>query len=153
MKSFTLPAFAPKHFTPDEFDHPEKVSIELIGHLDLLREALGSPIVVTSDYREGAKAPSGEPSFHALGWALDIASPGISCVSLFLEAEKLCTSSGGICFGGIGLYPDWSRPGIHIDLGPKGRRWCQYAGTYRPLTRYTLRRVMEIERGRGLDLA
>lgn len=31
--------------------------------------------------------------------------------------------------GGIGIYPDWRTPGVHLDCGPR-RRWAQVQGKY-----------------------
>lgn len=139
---------SPRWFKPEEFDHPELLSTTLLAKLDQFRDALGAPVVITSDVRPGAKAPSGELSMHHFGWAVDCHSPGMSCVDLYLAAEKFRTAAGS-GFGGIGLYPQWARPGCHLDVGESGRRWVFHNGTYRPLTAESIRRVMEIERGRG----
>ena len=125
-----------KFFKPSEFKHPEKMEPLLIYSLDKLRKQAGSPIIVNSDYREG---DSGQ---HGQGKAVDIVISGMSVVDQFLLAEK------SRMFSGIGIYPFWNRPGLHLDirelpLGEPAARWAQNAaGIYVGLDMKFLRSVM-----------
>lgn len=124
-----------KHFKPSEFTRPEKMSALLIYSLDKLRKQAGSPIIVNSDYREG---DSGQ---HGQGKAVDIVISGMNVVDQFLLAEK------SRMFSGIGLYPFWNRPGIHVDvrelqLGEPAARWLRNAaGFYVAITQKQLRNL------------
>ena len=60
-----------KHFTPDEFAHPEKMGYEGMKWLDMLREQAGVPIVITSSYRTpehnaSMRPPGAKNSAHCL---------------------------------------------------------------------------------------
>lgn len=43
-----------KHFTPNEFRHPEKIGYEFMLWIDKVREKAGVPMVPTSDWRSDA---------------------------------------------------------------------------------------------------
>lgn len=117
-----------RHFKRSEFSHPDKLDPLLIYSLDALRVAAGKPIIVNNDYR------AGDPGQHGLGRAADIVIVGLSVVDQFLIAEKTRL------FSGIGIYPHWNRPGIHVDIRTlqphePGARWARdIAGNYVALT-------------------
>ena len=117
-----------RHFKPSEFSHPDNLDPLLIYSLDALRVAAGKPIIINNDYR------AGDPGQHGLGRAADIVIVGLSVVDQFLIAEKTRL------FSGIGIYPHWNRPGIHVDIRTlqphePGARWARdIAGNYVALT-------------------
>ena len=112
-----------KHFKPSEFDHPNKMNPYLIRRLDQFREMIGKPIIIHSDYRPG---DSGQ---HGLGNAVDIHVKGMNVVDQYLLAEKT-----GL-FNGIGVYPNWNNPGLHLDVrkGSPARWGCWQVPIYVPL--------------------
>lgn len=102
------------HFKPtDNWGNIERVNPALIYALEAFRKFVNCPIILNNAYRAGDK---GE---HGKGNAADIVVAGLHVVDQFLAAEK----SGLFC--GIGIYPYWNRPGIHVDLGGRGRRWAR----------------------------
>ena len=117
-----------RFFKPSEFQYPDKVDPLLIYSLDALRAAAGRPITINSDYRPGDKGQ------HGTGRAVDIVIRGLHVVDQFLLAEKTRL------FAGIGIYPHWNTPGIHVDIRPlqpheQGARWARDKdGKYVPLT-------------------
>ena len=72
---------------------------------------IDKPIIIHSSYREG------DPRYHGKGEAVDIHIKGIS----LLCAYALANESG--LFGGIGVYPKWNNPGLHLDMRPERARW------------------------------
>ena len=110
----------------DNWGDPAKMDSFLLMFLDEFREAVGSPLIVTSGYR------GGDPAQHGLGRAVDVVAPewGGSLFDLYLMAERFN-------FSGIGIYRDWlyngkKLGGLHLDtrliLGSnnaelKGARW------------------------------
>jgi len=123
------------HFRPSEkWGDWRKVAARLIYCLDLLRTAAGRPIIVHCAYEtEGHTAGS----YHYLGMAADIHIVGLHVVDQFLLASRLPD------FGGIGAYPYWAAPGIHVDIGQPGRRWARDAnGTYVPMNWEFIRSLM-----------
>lgn len=109
-----------RFFKPSEFKHPDKLDPLLIYSLDALRAAAGKPITINSDYRDG------DPGQHGFGRAVDIVIHGLSVVDQFLIAEKTRL------FSGIGIYPFWNQPGIHVDIRPlqpqePAARWARNA--------------------------
>ena len=117
-----------RFFKPSEFQHPEQLDPLLIYSIDALRDAAGRSIKINSDYRPG------DPGQHGLGRAVDIVISGLHVVDQFLLAEKTRL------FAGIGIYPHWNRPGIHVDIRTlqphePGARWARdIAGNYVALT-------------------
>ncbi len=143
-----------EHFQPHEFDArglpgsgEDSFSIELAGKLDRFHEALSEhtgDAVAIIIHANGGYAVKGHSknSKHYTGCAADLhaihrksRSP-VSVIDQFLVAEKL------ECFGGIGLYPQWRHPGLHLDIGRKGRRWVSADGQYLGLHEETLKRCM-----------
>ena len=117
-----------RYFKRSEFQHADKLDPLLIYSLDALRHAAGKSIKINSDYRDG------DPGQHGQGKAADIVISGLSVVDQFLLAEKTRL------FSGIGIYPFWNMPGIHVDIRElrpheQGARWARdAAGIYVPLT-------------------
>jgi hypothetical protein len=96
-----------KWFTPAEFGRDyNKVEFDLVVMLDRLRTLIGAPITI-----KGAFATTGhsKKSQHYLGRAADINIKGVSLLDAFNAAVK-------IGFTGIGVYPFWRTPGLHVDI-------------------------------------
>jgi hypothetical protein len=102
-----------KHFKKDskidKWGDPSKMDAFLLMFLDDFREALGTPLIVTSGYRKGDAAQ------HGLGKAVDVVAPKWegSLFDLYLMSERFG-------FSGIGLYRDWFYEGkkiggLHLD--------------------------------------
>lgn len=100
-----------EYFKPSEFNQPNKMEYHFINRLDQFRKMIGKPIIIHSSYREG------DPRYHGRGEAVDIHIKGIS----LLCAYTLANESG--LFGGIGVYPKWNNPGLHLDMRPERTRW------------------------------
>ena len=113
-----------KFFKPSEFVSPGLMNPELIYALDALRAKVGARFNVHSSYR------AGDEGTHGKGLAVDGHFVGVSLIDQFLAAEK------SLLFGGIGLYPYWNNPGIHLDVRKNtkekgGARWGRNAaGVY-----------------------
>ncbi len=83
---------------------------ELLRRLQLLREALGRPVIINSGYRNPAhnKAVGGSPnSYHLRGMAADIQVPGVSPQAL----DRAAAQAG---FRGIITYATF----VHVDIRP-----------------------------------
>lgn len=95
---------------------------ELIRKLLALRIATNRKIYIHSGYRKGDRGMHGKKK------AFDIHIDGMSIFDQYIAAEK-------IGFGGIGVYPYWNNPGLHIDVRKDHKRWgrdCR--GNYVALT-------------------
>jgi hypothetical protein len=93
----------------------------LVYSLDALREFVGRPIIINCAYR-----PKDKGSTHPAGDAADIVITGLAVVDQFLLAERTRL------FAGIGVYPYWNRPGLHVDVrqlrpNQHGPRWGRNA--------------------------
>lgn len=96
------------HFRRDEFrDDPFKLDRALIQKLRNARIEAGKPFHIHCAWAAGAgHAPN---SRHYMGEACDLNIVGMSLV----EQVKLAYKHG---FTGIGAYPGWHEPGIHVDV-------------------------------------
>ena len=112
-----------KYFKPSEFNKPERMNFSLIMFLEVFRELCGKPVIIHSSFREG---DSGQ---HGLGNAVDIHVKEMNVVDQYLLAEKT-----GL-FNGIGVYPNWNNPGLHLDVrkGSPARWGCWQVPIYVPL--------------------
>lgn len=96
------------------------ISLELIDSLELLREQIGHPLIVSSGFRcnnYNTKVGGAPSSQHTQGVAADIILPeGIAIADFLTAAEKI----RAFRHGGIGVYPNW----LHLDTRQSGKvRW------------------------------
>ena len=115
------------NFRPAEFacrGEPGKgsirIAVPMLDKLQMLRIAMGRPMVVTSGYRStgyNATLPGAAPnSTHLQGIAADIS------MGNFLGDElRFYQQARQIGFTGFGFYPEYRNIFMHLDLGPP--RW------------------------------
>jgi uncharacterized protein YcbK (DUF882 family) len=121
------------NFTLQEFnskcgrDIPNNVLpniLQLAKNLQVLRDAVGKSITITSGYRSpqhNKKIGGAKDSQHVKGMAADIKVAGMTPKEVALVIEGLI-ESGKMKQGGIGIYPSW----VHYDIffgGKNKRRW------------------------------
>lgn len=115
-----------EHFDEREFlchcgcgGGPGRIHPNLVIGLEMLRDLVHLPIVLTCAYRCPAHnaAVGGVPnSYHVQGFAADIHVEGLTPYELAGQAARV-----PLFFqGGIGIYP--KRGFVHLDVGRK-RRW------------------------------
>lgn len=112
-----------KHFKVKEFackDGSKVVFIDkyLVDILDILREKIGKPVIITSGYRTpewNEKCEGAKYSYHMRGMAADIRVEGMSAKQI---ANKLNAIIPEEC--GIIVYKSW----VHFDVrnGKKYRK-------------------------------
>jgi uncharacterized protein YcbK (DUF882 family) len=94
---------------------------ELAKNLQVLRDAVGKSISITSGYRSpehNAKIKGAKNSQHIKGAAADIKIQGMTPKEVVLVIEGLI-ESGKMKQGGIGIYPSW----VHYDIRGTKSRW------------------------------
>ena len=118
------------NFTLQEFnskcgrDIPNNVLpniIQLAKNLQVLRDAVGKSITITSGYRSpqhNKKIGGAKDSQHVKGMAADIKVAGMTPKEVALVIEGLI-ESGKMKQGGIGIYPSW----VHYDIRGTKARW------------------------------
>jgi uncharacterized protein YcbK (DUF882 family) len=118
------------NFTIQEFnskcgrDIPNNVLpniIQLAKNLQVLRDAVGKSISITSGYRSpqhNKKIGGAKDSQHVKGMAADIKVAGMTPKEVALVIEGLI-ESGKMKQGGIGIYASW----IHYDICGTKARW------------------------------
>lgn len=115
------------HFSPKEnWGDPQKMSFVLIRMLDEMRERSGSPIIIHEGYATSGHSPN---SYHYQGRAVDFHIQEMDLLDQYLWAERLE-------FRGIGVYPYWNNPGLHVDIrAGKKAAWARTKdGVYVSLT-------------------
>jgi len=118
------------HFTAEEFSYPELLDETLLIQLDSMRDSRDDIIItINCDYRLNDKG------FHGKGKAVDcvvrdaITKAPWNILRQFAFANRFL-------WGGIGFYPFWNAPGLHLDVRPMlrfGRRplwWRDEKETY-----------------------
>jgi len=92
----------------------------LMEQLEVIRQRLNSPIIITSGYRSpqhNTNVGGTSQSRHLCGMAADFFSPGISNSTVQSVVSQLI-NEGLIIDGGLGRYNTFT----HYDIGPS-RRW------------------------------
>jgi len=124
------------HFSMEEkdqqgrfaFPRPYVMDVGLMFHLEAMRKAVGQPFIIHE-----STGGIHDSDLHGLGMAVDGHFIGLSAIEQYLYAEQWN-------WPGLGFYPHWNDPGIHIDtraLGPdeKGARWWKDThGGYQAIT-------------------
>lgn len=101
-----------RHFTIDEFDHPERIKPEVLLMVDELRHREpGIIVTIRTDYRPG------DPLTHGAGQALDFVIRDRNTREP-LPIRKQFLIMIRYAWTGIGIYPYWNSPGVHGDLKP-----------------------------------
>jgi uncharacterized protein YcbK (DUF882 family) len=118
------------NFTLEEFnskcgrDIPNNVLpniLQLAKNLQVLRDAIGKSISITSGYRSpqhNKKIGGAKDSQHVKGMAADIKVSGMTPKEVALVIEGLI-EQGKMKQGGIGIYPSW----VHYDVRGTKARW------------------------------
>jgi hypothetical protein len=118
-------------FTTEEGDHKLKISMGLVGGLELLRSLAKKRIVIIKGYitpEAAEKEGNWKRNYHPLGLAADIKIDGMSNEELFLLAESVPE------FKGIGLSIDGNH--VHVDTRktPERSLWVETGGQIIDLT-------------------
>lgn len=93
-------------FSPSEkWGDPLKMDFNLVKTLDHLRDFLGRPIVIHCGFEP---RPTG---YHPQGLAVDCHAEGLHVLDFFTAVTRFG-------FHGIGVYPWWNNPGLHLDMRP-----------------------------------
>lgn len=112
------PGYVPRHFSDREFgDWAGRIHPALLFALDVLRETLGAPVVISPAPGSLGRRAGGSKSLHnvdvfGMVFAADVLLPmTLSAAEGFEAALKLRL------FSGVGVYPFWKpRPGLHVDV-------------------------------------
>lgn len=95
-----------EHFNAfEDWGDPYKMWVILIYHLDSFREYLKKPLIVHCGWEMR------DSGWHPAGAAVDLHCPSLSYKDLAFKAMQFT-------FTGIGLYPCWNNPGVHLDVRP-----------------------------------
>ncbi|MCK9556087.1 DUF882 domain-containing protein [Candidatus Pacearchaeota archaeon] len=104
-----------KYFKKTEkWGNPLKVHKLLIYGLDALRNYIGFPIGINCAYEKGGHT---DDSYHYSGMAVDIYCKKLNVVDFYLAASRFDV------FNGIGVYPHWNNPGLHLDIRPLAKKF------------------------------
>ena len=130
-----------KFFKPEEFAATKQLAFdhinsELVLKLNVLRLYIGAPIIVHTGYAVDGHSAKSQ---HYLGNAADLHIEGMTLVAQYLVAERFG-------WGGMGLYPFWNNPGLHVDVRtaiPAVRWVCNENGNYEPLTETWLEAILK----------
>lgn len=127
------------NFVEDEFDYPNDMNERTLVLLDCMvteeKKHQDIIFIVHCDYRPG------DPRLHGEGKAIDGSfryrktGKCLPVLKQFLMAMKYT-------WGGVGFYPYWNNPGIHIDTRlrtiyqPSATWWKDEDGEYKGIFSY-----------------
>lgn len=137
-----------RHFTPEEFIHPERVDIRLVYTLDHMRhdadkerKASGRNGIFITINETLADRPDNPSSWHPRGCAADYVIWD-AIIRLPLPILEQYEIARNYVWGAIGIYPFWNRPGLHSDTRPRTiwqpmkTWWRDKDGQYKPMWMY-----------------
>lgn len=118
-----------RHFTIDEkWGDPNKMNGLLLILLDHTRDLYGNIFTIHCGYATTGHSPKSQ---HYLGNAVDFHivsdEPFADQVRRLLQIFDLLQVSDRI---GLGIYPEWSHPGFHLDVRGRKARWGRIQGRY-----------------------
>lgn len=109
-----------KYFSAkDNWGDVSKVDSRLIYLLDEFRAFVGQPFIIHCAYERSGHTPNSQ---HYVGKAVDGHFKNLNWLDQYLMALKFGK------FRGIGVYPDWNNPGLHLDI-----RDAEYTATWMQL--------------------
>lgn len=112
-----LPFPALRHFTVQEFNHPELLDNAFVQWLDNVRHAAGIPFILTSDARtpEHNREVGGAPtSLHVSGRAVDFTLRMWDSPTLWRVAHAVCVTPPP---NGCGIELEFVLSDRHVHLG------------------------------------
>lgn len=125
------------NFKMAEFNEPMMMDQDLMFKLDTMRTWVGRPFIIHVSY---ATEGHSEDSTHYYGKAVDGHFEGLTIAEQYVYAEAFN-------WQGLGVYPYWHKPGIHVDnrlIGPTekaARWWRDRDGTYKALLPDTVKEL------------
>lgn len=127
-----------EYFSPDEnWGDPDKVSGLLLLTIDAVRKVYGEDPSFHSFVVHNAYATSGHTtrSQHYHGKALDFHirdkfHPPDHFRTQFTKLKLALEGLQIYNYVGLGVYPDWSIPGFHLDVRGNKARWGRVNGEY-----------------------
>ena len=90
----------------ENFGDPARMSYVLLLTLDNFREYVNQPIIIHCGYED-----RGNDSYHCKGMAVDCHIKNMNLYDAYMAATRFA-------FYGIGVYPWWNKPGLHLDVRP-----------------------------------
>jgi uncharacterized protein YcbK (DUF882 family) len=131
-----------KYFKPEEFKQHARHGLPEVGYpkewretklaklcalLDIIREAAGSPVTISSGYRSpeyNRKIGGARNSQHVQGSAADIQCKGMTAAKLHALVLRLYQEGKLPGLGGLGQYPTF----VHLDIR-QGKRLARWSGS------------------------
>lgn len=98
-----------------------------------------SPCIVHCAFKTNGHSPNSQ---HYLGNAVDFHFENIRPLQAYKIINKTIQNYQAENFIGLGIYPDWYKPGFHLDIRGYKARWSKIAGKYTKL-QYGLEKVSE----------
>ena len=119
--------------------------MRLVDHLAIyIDEEYGADIscIIHVAWEDSGHSTDGQGD-HRDGAAVDLHFTKVTLLNQFLAAERFP-------FGGIGIYPYWNNPGLHLDIRNvvRGARWWRDKdGSYKKLNEEWLKIMMGMKNG------
>ncbi len=127
------------NFSEAEFGYPLLMDATLMHRLDVMRSWVGKPFVIHASY---ATEGHSTDSLHYEGKAVDGHFVGLTAIEQYMAAEQFN-------WGGLGFYPAWNNPGIHVDTRIIGatekaaRWWRNEKGVYHSIDLGIIKTIIE----------
>lgn len=139
-----------KHFNPNEkWGDKNKINGLLLLLLDRITEEIKNyswqkykkiaPCIIHCGYKTSGHSPKSQ---HYKGNAVDFHFENISPKEAYNIILQVLKDHQIDNYVGLGVYPDWYKPGFHLDIRGYKARWSEVIGKYRPI-KYGIERLNE----------
>jgi uncharacterized protein YcbK (DUF882 family) len=128
-------------FVETEFERIEDMYAPLVWELDALRGYVNREVGVSeSNPRPSPHSSHASNSRHFVGRAVDCNCCSLPLWDFFLAASRFN-------FTGIGVYPYWNTPGLHLEIRegnqhkPRNYWWRDHVGAYKAMSVYNVQEI------------
>ncbi len=128
-------------FTETEFEDVHGMYAPLVWELDKLRMYVNRAIGISESNPQPHPGSShASNSRHYIGRAVDCNCSAMALWDFFLAASRFK-------FTGIGVYPYWNTPGLHLEIRPEGEEkprnywWRNDLNEYQAISVYDIHEV------------
>ncbi len=139
-----------KHFNLNEnWGDKNKVNGLLLVLLDNITERVKtyswnkykkiSPCIIHCAYKISGHSPNSQ---HYKGNAADFHFENIPASEAYMVMTEVLREFQAEGFVGLGVYPDWHKPGFHLDVRGYKARWAKVMGIYKHI-KYGLKKLNE----------
>jgi len=117
----------PQFDATEKWGNPNKMCGYLLWCLKAIRMSVKYPMIIHNGVEPRPANPS---SYHPRGMAVDWHVHRLTFPKAIVRVEEAIVDLGIADFVGLGVYPEWTHPGFHLDIRGYKARWGLIGSDY-----------------------